>query len=202
MRLNWLWCSELILQNDQHDSLLKFLSLRNVTSVMTTSHYDDVIMTMLASQITILTVVYSIVYSGVNQKNIKAPRHWPLCGKFTGDRWISRTNGQLRGKCFHLMTSSWKYMLRTTGPFISIQPSIVSTVSIKWNYYGTDIMLPIGIICYMETRTSDIVNYFVVDVFNTFSLICWQPSSHPVSGNISVSIVTTVAMRIWPSEPK
>ena len=31
-------------------------------------HYDDVIMTMLASQITRLTVVYSIVYSGVNQR--------------------------------------------------------------------------------------------------------------------------------------
>ena len=40
--------------------------------------------------------------------NIKAPRHWPLCGEFTGDRWIPRTNGQLRGKCFHLMTSSWQ----------------------------------------------------------------------------------------------
>ena len=26
--------------------------------------------------------------------NIKAPRHWPLCGEFTGDRWIHRTNGQ------------------------------------------------------------------------------------------------------------
>ena len=39
--------------------------------------------------------------------NIKAPRHWPLCGEFTGDRWIPRTNGQLRGKCIHLMTSSW-----------------------------------------------------------------------------------------------
>ena len=25
---------------------------------------------------------------------IKAPRHWPLCGEFTGDRWIPRTNGQ------------------------------------------------------------------------------------------------------------
>ena len=37
---------------------------------------------------------------------IKAPRHWPLCGEFTGDRRIPRTNGQLRGKCFHLMTSS------------------------------------------------------------------------------------------------
>ena len=31
-------------------------------------HYDDVIMTMLASQITSLTVVYSIVYSGLNQR--------------------------------------------------------------------------------------------------------------------------------------
>ena len=31
-----------------------------------------------------------------------------LCdpGEFTGDRWIPRTKGQLRGKCFHLMTSS------------------------------------------------------------------------------------------------
>ena len=41
------------------------------------------------------------------KENIKAPRHWPLCGEFTGDRWILRTNGQWRGKCFHLMTSSW-----------------------------------------------------------------------------------------------
>ena len=40
------------------------------------------------------------------KENIKAPRHWPLCGEFTGDRWIPRTNGQSRGKCFHLMMSS------------------------------------------------------------------------------------------------
>ena len=38
--------------------------LSNLTHL---THYDDVIMTMLASQITSLTVVYSIVYSGVNQ---------------------------------------------------------------------------------------------------------------------------------------
>ena len=43
------------------------------------------------------------------KENIKAPRHWPLCGEFTGDRWIPRTKGQLRGKCFHLMTSSWLF---------------------------------------------------------------------------------------------
>ena len=28
------------------------------------------------------------------EENIKAPRHWPLCGEFAGDRWIPRTKGQ------------------------------------------------------------------------------------------------------------
>ena len=28
------------------------------------------------------------------KENIKAPRHWPLCGEFTGDRWIPRLMGQ------------------------------------------------------------------------------------------------------------
>ena len=27
------------------------------------------------------------------------------------DRWIPRTKGQLRGKCFHLITSSWELLL-------------------------------------------------------------------------------------------
>ena len=48
----------------------------------------------MASQITSLTIVYSIVYSGADQKNIKAPCHWPLWGEFTGDWWIPRTKGQ------------------------------------------------------------------------------------------------------------
>ena len=28
------------------------------------------------------------------KESIIAPRHWPLCGEFTGDRWIPHTNGQ------------------------------------------------------------------------------------------------------------
>ena len=70
-------------------------------------HYNDVIMGAIASQITSLTIVYSIFIQTQIKENIKDPRHWPVCGEFTGDRWIPRTNGQLRGKCFHLMTSSW-----------------------------------------------------------------------------------------------
>ena len=49
-------------------------------------HYSDVIMGAIASQITSLTIVYSTVYSGADQINIKAPRHWALCGEFTGDK--------------------------------------------------------------------------------------------------------------------
>ena len=57
---------------------------------------DDVIMSTMASQITIFTSVYSTVYSGADQRKHQssASRHWPLCGEFTGDRWIPRTNVQ------------------------------------------------------------------------------------------------------------
>ena len=40
------------------------------------------------------------------KKNIKAPRHWPLWGKCTGDQWIPCTKGQESVKCLYLMTSS------------------------------------------------------------------------------------------------
>ena len=55
-------------------------------------HYNDVKMGAISSQITSLTIVYSIVYSDADQR--KHPRHWPFCGEFTWDRWIPRTNGQ------------------------------------------------------------------------------------------------------------
>ena len=55
-------------------------------------HYGDVMMGAMASLITSLTIVYSTVYSGAGQRNIKATHHWPLCAE--------------SGKCFHLMTSS------------------------------------------------------------------------------------------------
>ena len=37
-----------------------------------------------ASQITSLTIVYSTVYSGADQRKIKSPRHWPLWGNSPG----------------------------------------------------------------------------------------------------------------------
>ena len=71
-------------------------------------HYDDVIMTMMAAQITSLTVVYSTVYSDTNQRKHKAPRHWPLCGEFTG-----------------------------TGEFPAQRASYAENVSIWWRHHDT-----------------------------------------------------------------
>ena len=67
-------------------------------------HYSDVIMSAMASQITSITIVYSIVYTGADQRKHQSSA-W---GEFTGHRKIPHTKGQWRGKCFHLMTSSWE----------------------------------------------------------------------------------------------
>ena len=57
-----------------------------------------------SSQITSLTSVYSTVYSGADQSKHQSSAS--LAFVWGIHRWIPRTNGQLRGKCFHLMTSS------------------------------------------------------------------------------------------------
>ena len=47
------------------------------TTVREECHDTDVIMSTMASQITSLAFVYSTVYSGADQRNIKAPRQFP-----------------------------------------------------------------------------------------------------------------------------
>ena len=63
------------------------------------THYNDVIMTTMASQITSLKMVYSTVGSVAD--------HWPLWGEFTGDRWIPRT--------FHAMIIMTAQAIRKFG---------------------------------------------------------------------------------------
>ena len=62
-------------------------------------HYFDVIMGAMASQITSVSIVYSTLCSGVNQRKYEASRHWPLWGEFTGDWWIPLAMGPWHGKC-------------------------------------------------------------------------------------------------------
>ena len=59
-----------------------------------------------ASQITSLTIVYSTVYSDADQRKHQSSASLAFVRGI--HRGIPRTNGQQRGKSFHLMTSSWK----------------------------------------------------------------------------------------------
>ena len=80
-----------------------------IASHLTKFHYIDVIMTTLASQITSLTVVYSTVCSDADQRKHQSSASLAFVWGIHRDRWIPRTKGQLRGNCFHLMTSScWR----------------------------------------------------------------------------------------------
>ena len=61
----------------------------------------------MASQITSLTVINSTVYSDADQRKHQISASLAFVWGIHRDRWIPRTKSQLRGKCFHLMMSSW-----------------------------------------------------------------------------------------------
>ena len=63
-------------------------------------HYNDVIMGAMASQITSVSFVYSLVYSISDRRKHRSPRHWPLCGDFTGGPVISPHKGPVTQKMF------------------------------------------------------------------------------------------------------
>ena len=80
----------------------------------TCDHYIDVKMTTVASEITSLTVVYSTVYSDADQRKHHSSASLAFMWGIHRDRWISHTKGQLRRKCFHLMTSSCNHFTCST----------------------------------------------------------------------------------------
>ena len=101
------WCCEFGLNGTKCTLDHTSYSIPNLHHLYVTvymDHYDDVIMSAIASQITSLTIVYSTVYSDADQR--KHQSSVSLAFVWGIHRWIPRTNGQLRGKCFHLMTSS------------------------------------------------------------------------------------------------
>ena len=63
-------------------------------------------MTTIAPQITSLAFVYSTVYSDADHRKHQSSALLAFVWGIHRDRWIPRTKGQLRGKCFHLMASS------------------------------------------------------------------------------------------------
>ena len=122
-------------------------------------HFGDVIMGVMASQITSLEIVYLAVYSGGDQRKHQSSA--PLVCVRGINRWTANSphiNGQYCGKCFHLMTSSCQLFdslfrrrskktskLRVTGLCAGISPvngefpaqmaSTAENVSIWWHHH-------------------------------------------------------------------
>ena len=89
-----------LIANFSLNLVLKYLRLVRLLTITMTP------MSPVASQITSLTVVYSTVYSEADQRKHQSSASLAFVWGIHRDRWIPRTKGQLRGKCFHLMTSS------------------------------------------------------------------------------------------------
>ena len=95
-------------------------------------------MSTMASQITSLTVVYWTVYSDADQRKHQSSASLAFVWGIHRNRWISRTKGQLRGKCFHLMTSScvWFHMAWLQLLMLVLTGSLFYSYSLSGNDYG------------------------------------------------------------------
>ena len=123
------WCqsdrTEKILQRNlnQHAIILPQASVLANVVCKTSAHYSDVIMIAMASQIISLTIVNSTVYSGADQREHQSSASLAFVG-------------QLRGKCFHLMTSSGIWFNSQTDNWLIYKQCagiIADFVSIRYN---------------------------------------------------------------------
>ena len=73
-----------------HDMLNCFNGLKIIYAL----HYREAMMSAMASQITGVSIVYSTVCSGADQRKYQSSASLAFVGEFTGDRWIPRTKGQ------------------------------------------------------------------------------------------------------------
>ena len=76
------------------------------------------------------------------KENSKAPRHWPLCWEFTGDRWIPRAKGQflfddVLMNCRNKNTKTRKLILTMTWP----NPLLSSDASFTFNHPNVNSIL-------------------------------------------------------------
>ena len=129
------------------------------------THYDDVIMTILASQITSLTVVYSIVYSGVHQRKhqssaslafvreihrgpVNFPHKWPVTREMLPFddvimKWMQRNHDMIHLRtniafCTYFSTSQ----IRTgTSPVIILTHIVANKLNIIGRVW--EVVLPL-----------------------------------------------------------
>ena len=93
-----------------------------IAITLTYSHYNDVIMGTMASHITSLTIVYSTVYSGADQRQHQSSASLAFVRGIHRWQVNSPHNGPASQKRIHLITSSWQnsVLLRPSDSCISL----------------------------------------------------------------------------------
>ena len=137
-------------------------------------HYDDVRMGAIASQITSLTIVYSNFYSDADQRKHQSSASLAFVWGIHRDRWIPHTKGQLRGKCFHLMTSSW--CIYFSMPLIIASGSQFLNYSHFYTTYWDTLQIPASFHTFiLQTITSNALKWVNWVYFDwNFTEICSQ----------------------------
>ena len=140
-------------------------------------------MTTMASQITSLTVVYSTVYSDADQRKHQSSTTLAFVWGIHRDRWIPRTKGQLRGKCFHLMTSSWGPVMRRAFMCSCRADSVFTPSQWEMALLCNDVSYWMGANLESALQPKILGVYHLIMVYQ----IHWQ-CALPVSGNLMCSV--------------
>ena len=116
-------------------------------------YYSDVIMSVMASQITSLTVVYSTIYSGADQRKHQSSAS--LAFVWWIHRWPvnSPHKWPVTRKCFHLMTSS------LTRHSVTCLPS-----SLSCETYTSTAMVELGYFISMRPAQQELTNWPLGDL--------------------------------------
>ena len=121
-------------------------------------HYNDVIMSSVASQITSLTIVYSTVYSGADQKKTSKLRVAGLCvgnapvtGEFPAQMASNAENVSIwwRHHDSNFTHSRW------TGTWCIVQ-AIGNLVKMKWSIQFKKLWQKEQMLCYIPLSTTGI----------------------------------------------
>ena len=87
------WGVHLMMYHTYAAKIVKWLLLDNAQFVRIIN-YRDMIMSAVGSQITGVWLCVQPFVKTQIKENIQAPRHWPLWGESTSDRWNPRTKGR------------------------------------------------------------------------------------------------------------
>ena len=164
------------LQSDQWK--IKQNDVVGVIYIKSKGHYNDVIMSAMASQLTSLTIVYLTVYSGADQRKhqssatlafvwgihrwpVNSPHKWPVTRKMSQFDGVNMIFPRQYGCTIHLVIfTKWisilKYLIRDNGwsTHLIFSPLVIPG--------GARLRLPSSLCCWAATRLKRTIKSIVM----------------------------------------